>query len=177
MESSAIIKELLNYYEFERCSGLTEARNKLSYAHRLSEIAEEFEVTQTDGTLSSNIADFLDYLEISLQDENSAEKFKSSVNIMTCHKAKGLEFPVVFIPGVQVGVFPNDYFIKTESQLEEERRLFYVTMTRAMDHLYVTCYDNPLFSIHPGSIVSKGFIAEIPNITLISNKQESLLTI
>lgn len=177
MESSAIIKELLNYYEFERCSGLTEARNKLSYAHRLSEIAEEFEVTQTDGTLSSNIDDFLDYLEISLQDENSAEKFKSSVNIMTCHKAKGLEFPVVFIPGVQVGVFPNDYFIKTESQLEEERRLFYVTMTRAMDHLYVTCYDNPLFSIHPGSIVSKGFIAEIPNITLISNKQESLLTI
>ena len=55
---------------------------------------------------------------------------------MTCHKAKGLEFPVVFIPGVQVGVFPNDYFIKTESQLEEERRLFYVTMTRAMDDVF-----------------------------------------
>lgn len=166
MDVTTIIEELLNYYSSERCAGTNEARNKISFVHHLLEIAAEFENAQTNDSLSSNLDEFLDYLEMSLQDDHSAEHFNSAVNIMTCHKAKGLEFPVVFIPGVQLGVFPNDFFIRTEAQLEEERRLFYVTMTRAMDHLYVTCYDDPLFNPRPGSVVTKGFIAEIPSIIL-----------
>lgn len=54
------------------------------------------------------------------------------------HRAKGLEFKVVFIIGVQVGMLPNDYFIHTEEDLEAQRRLFYVAITRAKDLLFLT---------------------------------------
>lgn len=166
MNVSTIIEELIASFSTERCSETNVARNNISYLYRLLEVSKEFELAHNNDSLSNDLEEFLDYLEMSLQDEHSAERFISSVNIMTCHKAKGLEFPVVFIPGVQPGVFPNDYFIKSNEQLEEERRLFYVTMTRAMDRLYVTCYNNPLVNQNSGSIITKGFIAEIPNIIL-----------
>jgi len=72
-----------------------------------------------------------------------------------------LEFPVVIIPGVQVGNFPNDFFIHSKDDLEQERRLFYVAITRAVDKLYITSYKNP-FESNEKSLVSKGFVAEIP---------------
>ena len=102
-----------------------------------------------------------DYLNLSSQDESNEDCSISAVNLMTCHKSKGLEFPVVFIPGVQVGIFPNDFFINTNEELEAERRLFYVSMTRAINELYITCYSDPF---RGSGIIKKGFIAEIPNI-------------
>jgi len=155
-----VIARLLDFYQAEKDYLLENDYEKTNQIYHILEIAKEYEATgeQSDNQLKS----FVDYLYAALQDETNVDLDSGAVNLLTCHKAKGLEFPVVFIPGVQVGVFPNDYFINTKVKLEEERRLFYVSMTRAMDVLYVTSYDDPLHI--PNGSICKSFVSEIPNI-------------
>ncbi|WP_075880387.1 DNA helicase II [Vreelandella massiliensis] len=70
--------------------------------------------------------------------DHEAEEFEDSVQLMTLHSAKGLEFPVVFIAGVEEGLFPHKMSLEEPGRLEEERRLCYVGVTRAMEKLYLT---------------------------------------
>ncbi|MDN6180719.1 MAG: DNA helicase II [Halomonas subglaciescola] len=70
--------------------------------------------------------------------DHEAEEFEDSVQLMTLHSAKGLEFPLVFITGVEEGLFPHKMSIEEPGRLEEERRLCYVGVTRAMQKLYLT---------------------------------------
>ena len=67
------------------------------------------------------------------------EESEDTVTLMTLHSAKGLEFPVVFLVGMEEGIFPGYKSIGEIKELEEERRLFYVGITRAMQYLYLTC--------------------------------------
>lgn len=69
--------------------------------------------------------------------EDQAEEHESAIQLMTLHSAKGLEFPIVFITGFEENLFPHRLSIKEPGQLEEERRLCYVGMTRAMEKLYI----------------------------------------
>ena len=69
--------------------------------------------------------------------EAQADQFEDGVQLMTMHSAKGLEFPIVFIAGVEEGLFPHSMSADDPERLEEERRLCYVGMTRAMHHLYL----------------------------------------
>ena len=73
--------------------------------------------------------------------DGDADKYESEsgkVTLMTLHSAKGLEFPVVFIPGMEDGLFPGHRAMDSEEGLEEERRLCYVGMTRAKERLFLT---------------------------------------
>ncbi|MFD2191797.1 DNA helicase II [Pistricoccus aurantiacus] len=70
--------------------------------------------------------------------DHEADEFEDSVQLMTLHSAKGLEFPVVFIAGVEEGLFPHKMSLEEPGRLEEERRLCYVGLTRAMQKLYLT---------------------------------------
>ena len=155
-----VLEKLYNQYITEPFSNSKKAKEKLDNLQNLFEVAKEFENTLSENT-DSSLKEFLDYISLSSNEENSDTEVGNAVNLMTCHKSKGLEFPIVFIPGVQVGVFPNEYFVKTKEDLEAERRLFYVSMTRAINKLYITCYSDPFRG--DGSI-KKGFLGEIPGI-------------
>ncbi len=97
------------------------------------------------------------------QDElNGNNSRADSVKVMTIHSAKGLEFPVVFIIGVEDGYFPHEFSKESEKEIEEERRLLYVGMTRAMDKLFLT---NSKTRYLYGNIVERApspFLLEIP---------------
>src|SRR6185503_2908682 len=77
--------------------------------------------------------------EVSLvSDLDSADFDGNAVTLMTLHAAKGLEFPVVFMPGLEETLFPHSRALYDQSEMEEERRLCYVGMTRAREELYMT---------------------------------------
>lgn len=97
----------------------------------ISAIAE-FVSTNESATLSN----FLQ--EVSLMTDADEEKGRNSVTLMTLHASKGLEFPVVFITGLEEGLFPLSMASQERKDLEEERRLFYVGVTRAEEHLYLS---------------------------------------
>ena len=160
--ASKIIESLIAYYNNERIqTGIDsdEVISRLDFADRIRKLAIEFEKTNKESSLAS----FLDYLSfVSLETEQGFPGEEEAANLITCHHSKGLEFPIVFIPGLQVGVFPNDYFIQSEEELEQERRLLYVAITRAIELLYLTCYDDPIQGSATNPIITQGFLAEIP---------------
>ncbi len=103
---------------------------------------------------------------------------KNSVTLMTVHAAKGLEFPTVFITGLEQGLFPLIRIDDTEDQLEEERRLFYVALTRAMEKAYLlNAYQRRRFGAQNiSSFVQSDFLNEIDENTLKINKYKSVYT-
>lgn len=161
-----------HYMNDEKTSAKT--KEKIESIRSVLPIAEDYDSThkQIDTNGLNNLIGFLDYLSLSAQDESSELSDENAVNIMTCHRSKGLEFPVVFIPGVQVSQnremhpysFISGYFTNSDNLLEAERRLFYVAMTRAIDRLYITCSGDPY--IGNGTTVKRGFLAEIPELVL-----------
>jgi DNA helicase-2/ATP-dependent DNA helicase PcrA len=97
-----------------------------------------------------------------LTDADDDDENADVVKLMTIHSAKGLEFPVVFVGGLEETLFPNAMSINTREELEEERRLFYVAVTRAKKHLYLT-YANARYRF--GSLVQNDasrFLDELP---------------
>jgi len=107
--------------------------------------------------ISPSISGFCDYFDLITEEifHNSVE----GVQIMTIHKSKGLEFKTVFLPGIDLDNFPNAVFIKTQTDLEAERRLLYVGLTRAKDNLYLTSAKQ----ISKTSIQNGGFFSEVSN--------------
>ena len=165
MLSAEVLERLSAGYKAESHTAGQNADEKLEHLEKMIDIAQDFDrvyAAATSGN-SAPLKDFLEYITMSSQDESSEEAEFSAVKLMTCHKSKGLEFPVVFIPGVQVGIFPNECYIRNKEELESERRLFYVSMTRAIDRLYLTCNSDPFVG---GGLVEKGFLSEIPGIAI-----------
>lgn len=91
---------------------------------------------------------------------------KDTVNLMTLHAAKGLEFPVVFMVGMEEGLFPHSRSMMDKNELEEERRLCYVGMTRAKERLFLTYSRKRLFFGQKTTNVVSRFILELPEQTL-----------
>ncbi len=102
----------------------------------LESVAREFETDRPDGTL----ADFLERVSLVADSDEipDADEHGGVVTLMTLHTAKGLEFPVVFLTGLEDGVFPHLRSLGDPKELEEERRLAYVGITRARQRLYLT---------------------------------------
>lgn len=164
-----VVKRLVDYYSTE--SSCTRV-DHLNDAYGILNLAVEFDAAY--GSSSNDNAcpldEFLDYIMLAQEDESGENNHDESVNLMTCHRSKGLEFPVVFIPGVQYGSFPDDQYMNSVDDVEAERRLLYVSMTRAIDRLYITCSKDPyagkqIFDKN-GKLVAtfKGFLADIPNL-------------
>lgn len=123
-----IVKKVIEYFDFK---SLTDDGTP-SGEERMGNL----EVLAGNAAVYDRLEDFLaDASLMSSADESSA---KNSVTLMTLHAAKGLEFPVVFMVGMEEGLFPSSRASEDEAGLEEERRLAYVGMTRAMRRLWLT---------------------------------------
>jgi len=115
-----------------------------------------------------NITDFLENVAL-VQQENLPDlpyltnhKPNNTVTLMTAHAAKGLEFPVVFMVGMEEGLFPHSRSLLEPLEIEEERRLCYVGMTRAKERLFLTyAYRRLYFGQRASNLVSR-FVCEIP---------------
>jgi|GEM_PF-3398374 Superfamily I DNA and RNA helicases len=137
-----------------------------SFILQVYDIAKNYEETYPEATLK----DFIDHLRLTIEQETSYRNNDlDSVNILTIHKAKGMEYKVVFIPGIQAGLFPMNQ--KTLYDVEGERRLFYVAITRAKDILIMTSFADPLGGILFSQTVTHGFMAEIPKISYINAEE------
>jgi DNA helicase-2/ATP-dependent DNA helicase PcrA len=94
--------------------------------------------------------------------EGKGRSTANSVTLMTLHNAKGLEFPVVFMAGMEEGLFPHSRSAESEEELEEERRLCYVGMTRAKERLILThASERRLYGYPQANLISR-FVEEIP---------------
>jgi DNA helicase-2/ATP-dependent DNA helicase PcrA len=135
-----------------------EAEGRIENLRELGGVGAEFEERTPDGTLG----DFLEQVSlVGEQDEYDEES--GSVTLMTLHNAKGLEFPVVFIIGLEDGVFPHYRSMSDQAELEEERRLMYVGVTRARERLYLThAWSRTLFGTSSYNPPSR-FLGEIPS--------------
>ena len=126
-----------------------------------------------------NIGEFLEnvslveqeYVPDHIKDENGK---KNAINLMTLHAAKGLEFKVVFMVGMEEGLFPHSRSMMDKNELEEERRLCYVGMTRAREKLFLTYARKRLFFGQKTSNIVSRFILELPEITLQKNLNQMI---
>jgi DNA helicase II / ATP-dependent DNA helicase PcrA len=122
-----------------------------------------------------NLTDFLENVAL-VEQEYSSEKQnvndKNAMTLMTLHAAKGLEFPVVFIMGMEEGLFPHSRSLMDKNELEEERRLCYVGMTRAKEKLFLTYTKHRLFfGQRTNNIVSR-FLTELPEKLIVKIESE-----
>ena len=126
LEKSGYIREL-------QASGTDEDAVRIDNLRELVNVANEFEPEELDNTLGEFLA------QVSLvSDIDSMDEIANNVTLMTLHASKGLEFPIVFLAGCDEGIFPSARCSNSLSELEEERRLMYVGVTRAETKLYLT---------------------------------------
>ena len=118
-----------------------------------------------DGSADQQLPHFLEYISLLKEGETYNPKAEA-VTLMTVHAAKGLEFPVVFIVGLESGVFPCTEFGEEPSDKEEERRLFYVGMTRAKQRLYLSFAKERFLFGENRKQPPSPFISEIPQETI-----------
>lgn len=136
MPVSEVIDKIIentNYLSEFESEGETEYQTRLENIKELISVSEEYQKNNPD----KNLSDFLTDISLS-SDIDKMQDSEDIVTLMTIHSAKGLEFPVVFLAGLEEGIFPINRALINESQIEEERRLCYVGMTRAEEKLYLT---------------------------------------
>jgi DNA helicase-2/ATP-dependent DNA helicase PcrA len=125
------------YKDELRREGTIEARSRLENIDEFITVTMEFERTNEDKSLVAFLTDLALVADIDKLDESEEDK-GNSVVLMTLHSAKGLEFPVVFLIGMEEGIFPHSRALFEEVEMEEERRLAYVGITRAEQQLFLT---------------------------------------
>ena len=133
---SELIKQTLNktgYTQALKNENTVEAETRIENLEEFLTVAMEFEKEAAENSLT----EFLESISLS-SDTDNIEDTDNMVTLMTLHSAKGLEYPVVFLVGMEEGIFPGHKSMDNPEDVEEERRLFYVGITRAKQNLYMT---------------------------------------
>lgn len=138
--------------------------NKKEDLQRLENIDELFSVTKSfDKRRHGTVQEFLAEVSLLSDVDKGRDKGGGTVRLMTMHSSKGLEFPLVFLVGMEEGLFPHPRSMDDERAVEEERNLCYVGMTRAMDRLYMThAVERTLFG-HVSNRDPSRFLGELPD--------------
>ena len=150
------ILERTGYRKMLEEEGTEDARTRLANLDELLNAAADA------SERGESVRDFLDHAAL-VSDADSADE-RAPVSLLTMHNAKGLEFPVVFIAGLEEGLFPHSRSLDSESGMEEERRLCYVGMTRAEKKLYLSWarYRRRFGSGQPEASLASRFLTEVP---------------
>jgi len=162
---SKLLKAVLDrtgYMEELKKDADEESQARYENVGELMSATMEFEEKNENATLQN----FLEQMAL-MSDIDTVEEGKSAIIMMTLHSAKGLEYPFVFISGMEEGVFPSQRSYFEEKQMEEERRLMYVGITRAEERLYLTAaFERTMFGSTTYNTVSQ-FVREIPKDLLV----------
>ncbi len=143
---------LIQAYKLE---GTPDARSRIENIQELLSAVSEYHTAEGENSLESFLAEASLVADVDALDPN-----RNAVTLMTLHAAKGLEFPVVVLAGLEEGIFPSSFSIE-EDAVEEERRLCYVGMTRAMQKLYITHADRRLMWGERNQQMPSRFLEEI----------------
>ena len=155
--------ERIDYLNFLKTDDPESAEDRAANVQELASNLRRFEEENPEGTLS----DFLEEVSL-ITDIDNYDNNADSVVLMTVHSAKGLEFPVVFLPGMEENIFPGMASVYIPSEVEEERRLAYVAITRAKEELYIFHAESRMiFGMTNRNRVSR-FVEEIPE-TLVEH--------
>lgn len=155
--------ERIDYLNFLKTDDPESAEDRAANVQELASNLRRFEEENPEGTLS----DFLEEVSL-ITDIDNYDNNADSVVLMTVHSAKGLEFPVVFLPGMEENIFPGMASVYVPSEVEEERRLAYVAITRAKEELYIFHAESRMiFGMTNRNHVSR-FVEEIPE-TLVEH--------
>lgn len=155
--------ERIDYLNFLKTDDPESAEDRAANVQELASNLRRFEEENSEGTLS----DFLEEVSL-ITDIDNYDNNADSVVLMTVHSAKGLEFPVVFLPGMEENIFPGMASVYVPSEVEEERRLAYVAITRAKEELYIFHAESRMiFGMTNRNRVSR-FVEEIPE-TLVEH--------
>ena len=154
-EVTAEIIEKTGYGPSLRAEATEDARDRLQNLEELKAGMEEHQV------IAGSLQDYLEQVAL-VTDLDAYDRSDERITLMTLHAAKGLEFPVVFMAGMEEGLFPHSRTVDDGDALEEERRLCYVGMTRAMEKLYLTrARRRRIYGTYQFNPPSR-FLAEIP---------------
>lgn len=174
MPPSELMKKVLELtgYEAELMKDKNpENESRLENIYEFMGVAKEFEEEEAEHTLS----DFLDSIAL-VADVDNLEDGTDAVTLMTMHNAKGLEYPVVFIVGMEEGLFPSKRSLEEDKGVEEERRLCYVAITRAKKELILTnAKQRTMYGTTTYTIPSR-FTEEIPSDYLDEAAKENVET-
>jgi DNA helicase II / ATP-dependent DNA helicase PcrA len=171
--ADAVLERTGYVTELQQSSDLQDA-GRIENLTELVSVAREFDARTPDGTL----AEFLEQVSLvaDADDIPAGAEHGGMVTLMTLHTAKGLEFPVVFLTGLEENVFPHERSMGDERELAEERRLAYVGITRAMQHLYVTRAATRTWFGRPGYHAQSRFLTDIPAHLIDWRRDESAAT-
>jgi DNA helicase II / ATP-dependent DNA helicase PcrA len=163
LEVSGYVRDLQN-------QGTDESAERLANVQELYNAVLQFE----EETEEPNLGSFLASTALT-SDLDNLKEGQTAVSLLTLHASKGLEFPVVFLVGLEQGLFPNFRSLNDPASLEEERRLCYVGITRAEERLYIShARERRLYGNRESAIPSQ-FLAELPE-ELLAAKQQTRVT-
>ncbi|MCC6405017.1 MAG: UvrD-helicase domain-containing protein [Candidatus Yanofskybacteria bacterium] len=160
---SEVIRAIIRHTNYEEYLRAQKGNDAESAEERIENIRELLTVAKKyDSGESSGMGKFLEEVAL-LQDADQLTTGDTAVTLMTMHAAKGLEFPVVFVCGMEEGLFPHSRTVWAPHELEEERRLCYVAITRAKERLFMSLAKwRNIYGSRQANIPSR-FIAEIPD--------------
>ncbi|MCR9040349.1 DNA helicase PcrA [Bacillus sp. L381] len=166
------ILDKTEYREMLKAEKSIEAQSRLENIDEFLSVTKNFEQKSEDKSLVAFLTDLALIADIDQLDQKEEESGgKDAVTLMTLHAAKGLEFPVVFLMGMEEGVFPHSRSLMEEAEMEEERRLAYVGITRAEEELYLTNAKMRTLFGRTNMNPESRFIREIPG-DLLENLNE-----
>jgi len=157
MEQSGYVRELQG-------EDTHDARARLENLSELVGVAREYEATDEEPSLAGFLANIA-----LISDLDALEEDASYVTLMTLHSAKGLEFFSVFLTGLEEGIFPHSRTLTESAELEEERRLAYVGITRAIDRLFLTYASRRALFGNTYAYPKSRFLEEIPAVEILES--------